>query len=415
MSRRFFLLLLSGLTGVLIVLSGCGRRFDLPQEEGPLGVEVSYPVRREVIDSEEFTGRLDAVYSVDVKPQVTGKLLKMLFKEGTEVKKGALLFEIDPEQYQAQYDVGQADVELAQAKLALAKADNRRAKAIAADNPAAISKQDLDTYDAKEKEAKAALDSAKSKMKAYEINLRWCKLYSDIDGQISRYYLTTGNLVTQNQTLLTTVVSVDPIYTYFDMDERTLVRIRDAIQKKRIQVPFGEIPIVVALTNETGFPHKGTINFVNNKVDPLTGTITVRGVFQNPLIDATRRLMTPGMYVRVQIPLSNPYPALLVSEKVILTDQGLKNVFIVDENNEVKYRRVVVGAGQPDGLRVVTGLKPTDRVVVSNLQQLHPDLKVEPELIPMPKLDLPGSANFPSLAVPPPKDPSKPAEEGNKS
>jgi membrane fusion protein, multidrug efflux system len=385
MSRRSLPLLLLGIYLTLVSLVGCGHRPNLSQDDGPLGIEVSLPVQREVIDSEEFNGRLDAIFSLDVKPQVTGKLLTMPFAEGREVKKGELLFTIDPEQYQAQVDVGKADVELTKAKLFLAHADNVRAKAIRADNPAAISKQDLDKYDAQEKEAIAAVASSEAKLKSYEINLRWCKIPSDIDGVISKYYLTTGNLVNQNQTLLTTVVSVDPIYAYFDMDERTLLRVRDAIKGNKIKVTESDdILVYVGLTNEKGFPHKGLINFVNNKVDPNTGTILVRGKLDNPKIDDKgKRLMSPGMFARIQLPLSNPYPALLVADKVILTDQGLKNVYVVDAEKKVQYRRVTLGASQPDGMRVVTGLEKTDLVAVSNLQQLRPDMEVTFDVIPM--------------------------------
>jgi len=384
MSQRY-------LPWILIFLSGCGPRFHQPGDEGPLPVEVSLPIEREVRDKEEFTGRLDAVFSLDVKPQVTGKLLTMPFKEGTEIKKGDLLFEIDPEQYQAQVDISKADVQLMKAKLILAQADNKRAKKIRVDNPAAISQQDLDKYDAAEKEAAAAVDSSSSKLTYADINLKWCKIKSDIDGQISRYYLTTGNLVNQNTTLLTTVVSVDPIYAYFDVDERTLLRARDAIAKGRIKEPQpGQIEVFIGLTNEQGFPHEGLVNFVNNKVDPLTGTITVRGVFKNPKGPKGPRLMSPGMFVRILLPLSDPYSALLVAEKVILTDQGMKFVYIVDESNKVIKQPVTAGASQPDGFKVVTGIKKTDRIAVSNLQQLREDLVVNPDKIPMETVPVPG-------------------------
>lgn len=379
-------------------LPGCSPKLPQAQEEVALGIETSLPIDREMIDSEEFTGQMDAVLSLDVKPQVTGKLLTMPFKEGAEVKKGDVLFNIDPEQYQAQYDVGKADVELAKAKLYLAKADNVRAKRVRDDNPAAISKQDLDKYDASEKESVAAVKAAESKTTSYEINLKWCTIKSDIDGVISRYYLTTGNLVNQNQTLLTTVVSVDPIYAYFDMDERTILRVRNAIKDKKIKLTDAdEILVYVGLTGETGFPHKGAVNFVNNKVDPNTGTITLRGKFDNPKIDDKgHRLMSPGMYVRVQIPLSNPYQALLVSEKAIVTDQGLKNVYVVESKDGkelIRYKRVTLGPGTPDGLRVVNGLEKTDRIAVSNVQQLRPDMEVKTENIMMPMTPTPSRGN----------------------
>ncbi len=398
MSRRFLplALLLLSLVGSGL-LTGCGPR--PPQaDNAPLVVVVSRPIQREVMDVEEFTGRLDAVNSVDVRPRVTGYLMKMPFTEGAEVKKDALLFEIDERPYKAQFDRAQADVYLQEAKLKLAKADNIRAKKIRADNAAAISQQDLDKYQAAEEVEDAAVKAAKANVEVYKLNLDWCKVLSPINGQVSRYFLTVGNLANQDTAILTTIVSLDPIYAYFDMDERTLLRIKNRIIEGKVSYRPGtsDIDVYLGLAGETGFPHQGTVNFVNNKVDAQTGTITVRGSLANPRKlkkdgqvvadkDKGAYLMTPGMFCRVRVPTSRPYKALLVAERAFVIDQGLKNIFVLDGEDKVQYRQVTLGALQPDGTRVVLdGVKEDDRILITGLQQVRAGMKVEVEEKPMP-------------------------------
>ena len=207
-----------------------------------------------------------------------------------------------------------------------------------------------------------------------------------IDGQISRYYLTVGNLVNQDQTLLTTVVSVDPMYVYFEMDALTLARTRKANSEGKIKKPDkgADIPVAMALEGEDGFPHQGTINFVNNKGNLGTGSTLVRGVFPNPLPKRGRRLLSPGMFVRIRLPIGQPHPALLVVERAIASDQGLKYVYVLDAENKAQYRRVTTGAPQNDGLRVIEqGLEPDDLVVFGGLQQIRPRMTVRPDQAPM--------------------------------
>ena len=183
------------------------------------------------------------------------------------------------------------------------------------------------------------------------MNLGFCNVTSPIDGQVSRYFLTPGNLVNQDQTQLTTVVSVDPMYVYFDMDETTLLRIRTAINEGKIKrYEKGEIPVYIGLEGEEGYPHQGTINFVNNQVNAGTGSITVRGVIDNPKPENGIRLLSPGMFVRVRLPIGKPHEALLVIDRAIGSDQGLKYLYVVDDKNVVQQRRVQTGALQEDGL-----------------------------------------------------------------
>ncbi len=375
--------------------AGCAHEPPPPSPE-PLPVDVSQPLRRDVADYVDFTGRTDAVFSTDIRARVTGYLVKMPFQEGAEVKKDDVLFEIDPRPYQAQYDRAAADVVLQEAKLKLAKADNVRAKSIYKMNPGAISLQDLDKYQAAEEEAVAAVAAAKANLETYKLNLGFCSVTSPIDGMVSRYYFTLGNLANQDATVLTTVVSVDPVYAYFDMDERTLLYIEDMLNLKKIHLDpvKSDIPVFLGLQGEKGYPHKGTINFLNNKVDPLTGTITVRGTFPNPKGEGGVRVLRGGMFARIRLPLGKPRPALLVADLAIVTDQGYKNIFVVDNENAIRYRRVRPGPLQEDGLRVLESdtVREDDWVAVSNLQMVREGMKVSPIRGEMPTVPAAGSS-----------------------
>jgi multidrug efflux system membrane fusion protein len=365
---------------------GCGPKAPPKPAAEPPTVTVSKPVQRDVTNYVDFTGRTDAIFSVDVRARVTGYLVKMPFREGAEVKKDDLLFEIDPRPYQAEYDRAASDVELNEARYKLAVADNARAKVVAK-TPGAISLQDLDKYQASEDEAFAAVEAAKANLEVHKINLDFTKVTSFIDGQVSRYFFTIGNLVNQDMTLLTTVVSLDPIYAYFDMDERTLLDIKRAMNAGRLEVlsQNSDIPVFLGLQGEKGFPHKGNVNFVNNKVDSSTGTITVRGVFPNPTPAHGVRELSPGLFVRIRLPIGKPHSALLVAGQAIGTDQGVKVLYVVDANNVVQYRKIRIGPLQDDGLRVIEeGLKPDDSVVITGLQQIQAKTKVRPRQIAMP-------------------------------
>jgi membrane fusion protein, multidrug efflux system len=390
---------LACLTALIVAITcassqtGCAKRKMPTGDTGPLEVEVALPYLKDVVDFLEFTGRLDAVYSDDIRARVTGYIVETPFKEGDIVKKGDTLFKIDPRPYKAKLDDALAYLELQKAKLKLARADNIRAKVVA-QTPGAISSQDLDKYQAAEEEARAAVKSADASTEIHKLNLDWCRVDSPIAGRVSRYYLTLGNLINQDQTLLTTVVSEDPIYAYWDADERSLLKVRRGIESGRIKLDEkGNIPVLMALADEVGFPHKGLLNFINNRIDPLTGTITIRATFENPLVKndpkKDRRLFSPGMFVKVRIPMGVPQRSVLVAESCLVTDQGLKNVFIVDGENKVQYRRIDLGPLQPDGLRVITtGLDGKERVLLTGLQMVRPGMEVKPEERPMPVLQI---------------------------
>lgn len=369
------------------IICGCRKKQVEIAPAAPPAIPVSRPVSRQVTDYIDFTGRTEAKESVNVVPRVTGYLVSMPFKEGAEVKAGDVLFEIDPRPYQAQYDQAQGQVLLNEARVKEAKADNLRAKELAK-TPGAISKQDLDRFQAAEEETIAAVQAAKASLEIYNLNLEFCSVHSPIDGQVGRYFLTLGNLVNQDQTQLTVVVSVDPMYVYFDVDETALLRVRNEINEGRIQrYQKGEIPVFISLQGEDNFPHQGTINFVNNRVNSGTGSITVRGVISNPRPSNGIRLFTPGMFVRVRLPIGKPHAALLVIDRAIGSDQGLKFVYVVDNENKVQQRRIETGPLEEDGLRVITsGLKPDDWVIVGGIQQVRPRMVIARDQQPMPTL-----------------------------
>jgi multidrug efflux system membrane fusion protein len=384
---------------VSLAWAGCQK----PAEPPPTALQVvpwSYPVKRSVTEVVEFTGRTDAVQSVGIRARVTGYLTEICFEEGKEVKEDVVLFKIDPRPYEAQLEQAKSQVGVAKAQHQLAVATLARAKQLLEKN--AISQQEVDQDQAAVDQAAAQIRAAEANVRVFELNLEFTKVRTPIAGKVSRYFYTIGNLIIQDQTLLTTVVSVEEMYAYFDMDERTLLRIRRAINEGRIKprLHVDDIPVKMGLDGEKGYPHTGSIDFVNNVVNPSTGTVAVRGKFPNPNPSPNpengRRLITPGMFVRVRLPIGEPKPSLLVVDRALGSDQGLKFVYVIDADNKVQYRRVTPGPLQDDGLRVIEeGLKEDDQVVVGALPQLRPRMVVDPERTAMPT---PGSPLPPTAA-----------------
>jgi membrane fusion protein, multidrug efflux system len=384
--------------GCLLLAAAAGCQQGSPSRSGPNempAVPVSLPVQRYVTDYVDFTGRTDSILSVDVRARVTGYLISRPFEDGSDVKKGDLLFEIDPRPYQAQLDQALSQVKLNEASLKLMRTTYDRDKVINMAQPGAVSKQQLDQDRAAVDEAVARVKAAEASTEVYKLNLGFTKITAPIDGQISRSYLSPGNLIIQDQTLLTSIVSLDPAYVYFDLDEPTAIRIRKAVNEGKLKrLRDGAMPVIMGLQGEEGHPHHGTINFVNNQFNPTTGSITMRGVFPNPKPPNGEQLLSPGMFVRIRLQLGQPYPSLLVIDRAIGSDQGLKYVYVLDADNKVQYRRVTTGALQPDGLRVITqGLKAEDWVVVGGLPQIRSRMEVRPDRTTMPSLIRPSSGD----------------------
>ena len=366
-------------------------------------VPVSRPVQREVTDYVDFTGQTKAVQSVDIIPLVTGYLVEMPFKEGAEIKKGDLLFVVDRRPYKAQLDQAQGQVNLYEAQLKLARTTLARDRAVNALAPGSISPQQIIQEQAVADEAKARVDAFAKSMEISRLNHEFTRILSPIDGQISFYRKTIGNLVNQNETRLTTVVSVDPMYVYFEMDEPTVLRYRRAVNEGKLQVPKdrANVPVFMGLQGEDGFPRQGAINFVDNQVNPTTGSIQVRGVFANPEVRGGHRQLSPGRFAKIRLPIGVPHRALLVIDRAIASDrEGRKYVYVLDADNKVQTCRITTGALQEDGLRVIEeGLKPDDWVVSGGILQVRARLQIIPDRVPMPTLSQTGVA-APAPAVP---------------
>jgi RND family efflux transporter MFP subunit len=330
----------------------------------------------------EDTARTTAVDSVELRARVSGYLDKVNFKEGALVRKGDVLFEIDPRTYQAVLRNAEGNLAAAEARTQRLDADLARARRMIYSQ--SIGREEYDKIAGDRSEAAATRAALKAAVERAQLDLNFTKVAAPISGRISRYYVTVGNLVHAGDlmggTLLTTIVSVDPIYAYFDVDERTVLRVKQLIREGRAQTADdGVIPVWLGVANEDGFPHRGTISFIDNQVNPKTGTLKVRGVFPNK-----DEALSPGYFARVRVPIGSPHQVLLVSERALDTDQGRKIVSIVDKENKVVTRPVQLGA-MHEGLREITdGLKPAERVIVEGLLQVRSGATVQPTLVDMP-------------------------------
>jgi RND family efflux transporter MFP subunit/putative MATE family efflux protein len=363
-----------------LALGGCKREPLALAATPPPVVVVSHPVEREVSDYYEYTGRTAAKDAVEVRARVSGYLVNVYFREGAVVKKGDLLFQIDPRPFQAVLDEAKGQVAQWEAKLARAEADVTRYERLLPKG--AASQKDLDQAVADRGEARAAIQSARGVVDRAALDLGFTRVTAPISGRIGRYLITEGNLVTMNSTLLTTIVSIDPMYAYFDADEGSVLYVRQLIREGKVRSPRdsgSEVPVLLGLANETGFPHQGTVNFVDNQVNPQTGTVRVRGVFPNE-----PEVLLPGFFARVRLLIGQTHGALLVTERAIDTDQGQKILYVVNDKDEVVSRPIRVGALH-DGLRVIEeGVQPGERVIVNGLLQVRPGITVEPKLVDMP-------------------------------
>lgn len=365
-------LLLLILAAPAFLLIGCeGQQ---PQSPPPPNVTVSKPVAEEIVEWDEYTGRLEAVDTVDVRARVNGYLESIHFKDGQTVKKGDLLFVIDPRPYQAELDRALAQSKLAKARLSLAENDLSRAKHLL--SARAISEEEADTRASDEQVAQASVEQAQADVNAARLNVEFTQVRAPITGLISRKYVTEGNLINGGTggTLLTTIVSLDPVYCYFEADEQSYLRYTKLEQEGMMpDSRKGENPAFMELSNETGYPHKGYVDFIDNRLDPNTGTIRGRGVFPNP--DNT---LTPGLFARMKITGSGQYKAVLVPDEAVGSDQSQKFVMVVNPEDTVEYRQVTVGP-RVNGLRVIRqGVGPDDRIIVNGLQRAMPGMKVSP-------------------------------------
>ena len=374
--------LLSGVLGILL-LPGCNPTPPPAAPAAPI-VTVALPIEREVVDHEEFTGRTDAVSRVDIRARVSGYLVKVNFKDGDIVKLGDLLYQIDPRPFQADLDLAKGMVEKLEAEKNLLDIQVDRYRKLAAKS--AASQQDVDQYLAQQAENIGALKSARAQVERAQLNLDFTRITAPLTGKISRTLLTAGNLVNADSTLLTTVMSIDPMYAYFNIEEPTLLQILKMKREGVIKQRLGQVEVRMGLADDVkhAFPLTGTLDFANNTVDPQTGTILVRGTFPNPYELPNRPpMLMPGLFVRVRLDMGPPHKTLLVTPRAIGTDQGQKYVYVVDKDDKIAYRRVTLGLVF-EGLQAIEGgLKPGERVVVNGLQRVRPGIEVKPEQVDM--------------------------------
>jgi len=364
--------------GSMLASAGCADSKTPPLP--PTVVVVATPLERKVTDFEYFTGRLEAVASVDVRARVTGYLQTINFKPGETVKEGDLLFLIDPRPYQADLEKAEGQVALYQAKLERAHRDYERNRPLALKG--AIGQQEFDKYVGDKDEAAGGLKAAQAALAGYKLNVDFCKVTAPITGVVSRNNIDIGNLVTQDQTVLTNIVSVDPIFAYFDVDERTVLRVQQLIREGKMKSAREKgtvLNVDIGLSNDDAFPYQATVDFFDNRFNPQTGTIRMRAVLSNPKIRDTIPTFTPGLFVRVRVPIGPPHQSMLVTERALGTDQGQKYVLIVDDKNVVQARPVQVGSLQ-QGLRVIdSGIQASDRVIINGLQRVRPGITVDPK------------------------------------
>jgi RND family efflux transporter MFP subunit len=364
------------------ILAGCARAPSGAPAPPPTTVAVSCPIERYVTDYTDFTGRTAAVDSVEVRAHVWGYLDKVNFKEGDLVKKGDVLFELDPRPYQALLDQAKGKVAQEEAQLKFDEAEYQRNVRLVRTGAVTASQFDKTTAARDVDIANIAAD--KALVASRQLDLGYTKVIAPVSGRVSRYIVTVGNLIQSGDqfggTLLTTIESVDPMYAYFDVDEYSALRIGQLARAGKSDSPRDDrYAVSLGLANEDGFPHEGTINFVDNRVRSQTGTIRMRGVFPNK-----EQVLLPGLFVRIRIPIGRPHNAVLVDDRALDTDQSQKILYLVNDKNEVVTRTVRVGAVH-DGLReVADGLKPGERVIVNGLQQVRPGLTVEPQVVEMP-------------------------------
>ncbi len=372
------------LAGASLLAGGCGKTAPAAGEQPIPKVTVTEVLAQQTIDSDDYTGTTEASESVEVRARVFGYLKTIEFADGDFVTEGKTLFTIEPDEYKAINDQSLSKIELYRANLELSKAKHARNEKLIKTN--SVSREEFEESAAAVQAAEAAITAAQADANRTALDLKYTEIKAPISGRIDRALVTKGNLVTGGQaagTLLTKIVQEQPMYVYFDVDERSLLRYMRQRAESRSKAPGSlrelGIPCYLQLADEKEFMHEGVLDFASAEVDKGTGTARIRGVFANE-----NRELASGLFVRVQIPVSEPYDALLIPERALATDQSIKYVYVVGEDGEAKRRTVELGALRGD-MRIVTkGLEAGERIIVKGLQRVRPGQKVEPELAASP-------------------------------
>ncbi|MCZ2344216.1 MAG: efflux RND transporter periplasmic adaptor subunit [Bacteroidales bacterium] len=402
---------------LVVGLWGCSPTRPVPPAPPPAKVTAIQPVVRRLADVGEYTGFVEAIQRVEIRPQIRGRLLKIHVPEGTEIKEGVLLYEIDPSAYQvvrndaaAALDRAEADLKRAIAEEARSKASLDRLRKIAGTG-GGVSMEELDQAIATHKiavaavgQASAAIDQAKAKLAAAELDLSYTKIYSPISGRVSRTQVTEGNLVGYiDATLLTVMVDQDPIYVYFDVPERDAIEYEARVKPLRTLAPLigglswrplwsdGMIPVEVSVETETDFPHKGVLNFREPRYESDTGTVRLRA-----LLDNADRTLSSGMYARIRFPTSESRDRVMIAEECVLSDQQGRFVFVLKPDDTIEYRPVKVGTKDDGLIAIESGLSSEDWVVAEGIQKIRPKVKVAPDRLPNSSGRLPAPPSTPT-------------------
>jgi multidrug efflux system membrane fusion protein len=359
--------------GVATVMAGCsdatGKAAEAQAAPAAAPVSAAVVVQKPVAETQEFSGRLEAVEHVEIRPRVSGYITAVNFTPGAEVKKGQVLFVIDPRPYQAEAERAEAAARSARAKAELARLELNRAERLLGDK--AIAQREYDASASSLKQLDADARAFEAQAEAARLNLSYTRVTAPIDGRVSKAEITLGNLVDASA-VLTSIVSLDRIYASFDGDEETYLRVSGEAHKG------DAVPVHVGLADEDGFPHDGKLEFVDNQLDTHTGSVRMRALFANR--DHT---MAPGLFARVQIGGGEKHEALLITDRAVGTDQSHKFVFVVGADGKAEYREVALGP-VVDGLRVVrSGLKPGEKIVVNGLQRVRPGAPIAAQVVPM--------------------------------
>jgi len=386
LSRKQF-----ALSAVLVALLATGGSFIFLHENADAKaapaaaqqaatVDVAPVVSKTITDWQEYSGRLEAIDQVDIRPQVSGKLIAVHFKDGSLVRKGDLLFTIDPRPFEAELNRAQAQLASAEAQVTYTGSNLSRIQRLIQSN--AVSRQELDLAENDARSASANLQAARAAVQSARLNLDYTRITAPVSGRISRAEVTVGNVVSAGNgaQVLTSLVSVSRLYASFDVDEQTYLKY---ISNQRNSA---QVPVYMGLANESGFSREGVINSIDNNLDTTSGTIRVRATFDNP-----NGVLLPGLYARIRLGGGQPRAAILVSPTAIGVDQDKRFVVVVDAKNQTAYREVKLGT-QQDGLQIInSGLQAGDRIVVNGLQRIRPGDPVTPHLVPMPNAQITAS------------------------
>lgn len=365
------------LISMIGLMTGCDSQPQAQYTPQAPAVSVANVISERITEWDEFTGRLEAPQSVSLRPRISGYVESIQFKEGSLVKAGDVLFQIDDAAFKAEVRRLTATLTDANSQLKLAKSIYKRANELSSNK--AISQEVFDSRSAELEQAHARVRSTSAALAVAKLNLGYTKVKAPISGRVSRALITKGNLVKEADTVLTTLVSVEKVYAYFDADEQTYLKYMK-LAKEGLRPSSRDVknPVYLALANDQGYPHEGYIDFIDNQINPATGTIRGRAVFDNANAN-----FIPGMFARLKLVGSASYDGILIDDKAVNTDLKNKYVLLMDVENKAQYRAVMLGE-KLNGLRIIkSGLKAGDQIIVNGLQRVRPGAATQPTVVPM--------------------------------